>query len=263
MGQIYKFYSLHAESAPHNIRYIGVTAKDTVQQRFYGHKYCAMHDNKRHLPVHKWMYKHYEAGDDIKVTYITECDESQWEDMEKYLIKKYREEGHDLLNVDEGGRGVITKEKRNSSGTERSAKAHEKAVVLMDNGGKVIEICNSVKEACSKYNLSKTAVGNVLSGRSKTAGGYFITTKEIYESPDFNPVEFVRSKNSESKVGKFIYEFDLDGTLLNVYKGFAQIGYDYNCITRALKNKWNYKNHFWSRSPDFNIKDFRVRKELN
>lgn len=31
MGQIYKFYSLHAESAPHNIRYIGVTVKDTVQ----------------------------------------------------------------------------------------------------------------------------------------------------------------------------------------------------------------------------------------
>ena len=47
-----------------------------------------------------------------------------------------------------------------------------------------------------------------------------------------------------------------------IYKDNRELG-----RTKALddygKNKWNYKNHFWSRSPDFNIKDFRVRKELN
>ena len=41
-----------------NIRYVGVTTL-TVQKRFYGHKYCAKHDDKRGLPVHKWMYSHY------------------------------------------------------------------------------------------------------------------------------------------------------------------------------------------------------------
>lgn len=58
MSKIYKFYSLHAESDPQSIRYIGVTTKDTVQKRFYQHMYCARTESKRILPVHKWMWKH-------------------------------------------------------------------------------------------------------------------------------------------------------------------------------------------------------------
>lgn len=64
MEKVYKFYVLSTSTDIDNIRYVGVTTK-TVQQRFYGHKYCAMHPEKRGLPVHKWMYKHYQLGEDI------------------------------------------------------------------------------------------------------------------------------------------------------------------------------------------------------
>lgn len=57
-NKIYNFYTLSASSDKNNIRYVGVTVK-SVQERFYGHKYCALHSEKRGLPVHKWMWTHY------------------------------------------------------------------------------------------------------------------------------------------------------------------------------------------------------------
>lgn len=66
MERIYNFYVLSASSDIENVRYVGVTTK-TVQQRFYGHKYCANNEQKRGLPVHKWMYSHYQKGETIIV----------------------------------------------------------------------------------------------------------------------------------------------------------------------------------------------------
>lgn len=59
MQKIYTFYTLSTKSNSNDIRYVGVTTK-TIDQRMYHHKYCAKHPNKRNLPVHKWMFSHYE-----------------------------------------------------------------------------------------------------------------------------------------------------------------------------------------------------------
>ena len=110
--QIYRFYVLSASNDPDNYRYLGVTSRQTVKQRFYGHKYCAMHDNKRILPVHKWMYKHYQNNEEILVKEIHTCDKEIWKNEEKRLIKEYRDAGYDLLNIQEGGDGVVSKDMR-------------------------------------------------------------------------------------------------------------------------------------------------------
>lgn len=90
-----------------------------------------MHPEKRGLPVHKWMYSKYEKGLDIIVQEIDSCEEKDWQDREKYWISFYKNGGN-LLNISEGGQGVIPKDARTLSSLERSAKAHEKAITLLD-----------------------------------------------------------------------------------------------------------------------------------
>ena len=64
MEKQYYFYTLSTKSDIENIRYIGVTTR-TLKARFSQHKYCALHNEKRGLPVHKWMFKHYQLNDEI------------------------------------------------------------------------------------------------------------------------------------------------------------------------------------------------------
>lgn len=58
------------------------------------------------------MYSVYNKGGKIIPIKIAECSESEWENKEKALIKEYKEKGYRLLNIDEGGKGSITLEKR-------------------------------------------------------------------------------------------------------------------------------------------------------
>jgi hypothetical protein len=65
-SKIYNFYVLVSENDPENVRYVGVTTKK-VKERFNQHKYCAVHKDKRGLPVHKWMFSKYQKGENILV----------------------------------------------------------------------------------------------------------------------------------------------------------------------------------------------------
>lgn len=163
------------------------------------------------------MYSVYKKGGNIISTKIAECGEDDWEKMEQDLISQYSLT-HKLLNVDKGGAGVITKEKRNISGIQRSAEAHKKAIVLLDTKGILVDICDSVNTASKKYKLSRTSIGNVLSGRSKTCGGYYIILQDTYKSPDFNVKEFIDNINNSKRKQKTIYQFNLSGELINSFK---------------------------------------------
>jgi len=97
-----------------------------------------------------------------------------WEETEINLIKEYKNLGYDLLNVDSGGRGSITIEKRNKSGIQRSIKAHQVKVVQLSLKGEYIKTYDSIMFATKEMGLSsKSAIGNVLSGRSKTSCGFY------------------------------------------------------------------------------------------
>lgn len=255
MDKTYLFYALSASSKPEIVRYIGVTTK-TIEKRFYQHKYCALH--KRDLPVHKWMYSHMKNGDTILCKQIGQSSGSNWEQMEKDLIAQYREGGQ-LLNIDAGGKGIVTKEKRSKDSINRSIKGHFKKIALIDYFGNVVAICNSCTEASENFGISKTAIGNVLSGRSKTANNYYIITENLLKSPEFNPVEYVDSCNKEAKT-KLVFEFNLDGTLKNIYKSKNSVGIDKGTLNRAITNKWSFSNSFWALTRTIDVKEYKIRE---
>lgn len=132
----------------------------------------------------------YKNGGTILYTKIDECIEEEWEDRETSLINEYKEK-YNLLNIDKGGKGVVTSEKRSKSSMQRSIEGHYKKIVLFDKLGNVIDICESSIQAVEKYNLSKTAISNVLKGRSKTTGGYYIVYFDDYNSPNFDIQKFI------------------------------------------------------------------------
>lgn len=255
MDKTYLFYALSASSEPDVVRYIGVTTK-TIEKRFYQHKYCALH--KRDLPVHKWMYSHMSKGDTILCKQIGQSSDTGWEQIEKDLISQYKEGGR-LLNVDDGGKGIVTKEKRTKDSINRSIEGHFKKIALIDYFGNVIDICNSCSEAVQKFGISKTAIGNVLSGRSRTANGYYIVTNDTLKSPGFDPIKYVDNCNKESKI-KLVFEFNLDGTLKNIYKSKSSVGIDKGTLNRAIVNKWSFSNSFWALSRSINIKEYTIRE---
>lgn len=257
-NKIYQFYALSASDSPQEFRYVGVTSK-SINSRFSQHKYCATHSEKCGLPVHKWMSSIYKKGGTVLFTKIAECDEIEWEDKEIYLINEYQKK-YNLLNLDKGGRGVITSDKRSKSSLKRSAEGHYKKIVLFDKLGQNIHICNSVKEACAKYNIPRTSVGNVLSGRSKTSKGYYIVTYEEYTSPNFDIQKFIQSKTNSTKNNKLVYRYNLNGILLECFNSQQEVhnkyGFDPGCLRNAIKNKTIYKKSYWSNTNNININDF-------
>ena len=256
--KMYQFYALSASDSPQEYRYVGVTSK-SINIRFSQHKYCAKHPEKCGLPVHKWMASIYKKGGTILCTKIDECTEAEWENREIYLIDEYKKK-YNLLNLDKGGKGVITSEKRSKSSLQRNAEGHYKKIVLFDKLGKNIHICNSVKEACETYNIPKTAVGNVLSGRSKTSKGYYIVTYEDYMSPEFNINKYIQNKTDSTKINKLVYRYDLNGNFLECFNSQQEIkrkyGFDDGAIRRAIKNKTIYKESYWTNTNTINIIDF-------
>ena len=259
MEKIYHFYVLSSTDFPNEIRYVGVTMQ-TVEQRFYKHKYCAVHPEKRGLPVHKWMWSKYEKGLDVIVKEVDTCGEKDWEDREKYWISKYREGGK-LLNISEGGSGVIPKEARSKDSIQRSSEGHYKQITLLDIYGNVIEHCPSVKYACEKYGIAKTAVGNVLSGRSKTTKGFYIVETEKFNNIDFNVKNFIQSLNDKTSRKKIIYKYDLNGNLLEALPSIAEYykkyKYDREAIERAIKNKRPYKDMYWSTTNTLDLSEYK------
>lgn len=259
MEKKFKFYVLSSTDEPDLIRYVGVTQKESVQQRFYGHKYCATHPEKRGLPVHKWMWSKYEKGLDIIVKEIDSCLEKDWEDREKYWISYYNSGGK-LLNISEGGKGVIPKEARSKDSLKRSAERHYKQITLLDNKGNIIEHCPSEKYAVEKYNLSRTSLGNVLSGRSKSTGGYYVVLTETYNSPNFNISQFLQQINDSKKVKKSVYRYSLEGNLIEVQNSIQEYyklyKFDKGAVSRAINNKTIYKDSYWSYNTTININDY-------
>lgn len=268
--QIYRFYVLSASSDPENYRYVGVTSKKSVEQRFYGHKYCAMHEEKRVLPVHKWMYKHYEKGETILVKEIHSCDESVWENEEQRLIKEYKDAGYDLLNVQKGGAGVVTKEMRDADGITRSLVAHEKAIYAIDPKTMEIkyEFDSTIKAAKALKIKARTAIGNVLSGRTKTCNGYYWVYKEDWN----NGINKINTAPDKDKSLYKLYKFDFNGNFIKKYESLEEFMKFENianpsAVKKAAKEHCFYLGSFWSftENLDYNkcISKFYTIKEVD
>ena len=214
-----------------------------------------MHPEKRGLPVHKWMWSKYEKGLDILYKEIDSCSEDEWE----FYIKEYSKGGK-LMNLDKGGKGVITEEKRSNDSIERSKQGHYKSITLFDKDGKLIEKCPSVVYVEQKYGLLKTAIGNALNGRSKTCGGFYMFYTKDVESEDFDINVQISSKNNNAKAMKQVYRFDLNGNLIETFTHQQNVvkkyGYVKECIHVAIKNKRIYKNSYWSNEKNIDLEKY-------
>lgn len=249
MKKTFNFYILFSTRDETNIRYVGVTSR-TINQRFYGHKYCCMHLEKRALPVHKWMYSEIQNGFEIKYKQIDSCIESLWEEKEKYWIKYYQKLGFKLLNISEGGKGVITKEMRSKPSIQRSIDAHKKPILALDEDMKVKYKFNSIVEASNFFHKnSHSAIGNALSKTTKTkkSCGYFWVYKEDYDAGIIN---VDTSINGISKM-KHLYRFDLNGNFIKDYISINDFLRQENltngsAVTKAANNKTAYLDSFWS-----------------
>lgn len=244
----YLFYVLKSDISPNEIRYVGVTTT-SLARRFTQHRYCANHPEKRGLPVHKWMYSVYKKGGKINIEQIDQCFELEWEEKEKFLIQKYRDLGHDLLNVDEGGKGVITEEKRSKDSITRSAEKHRKPVTAYNLDGSKYRDFASLTEAANFCNGKINNIKSALSGNSKSACGYMWK----YKSDD----EFI-DKYEKEQIGTKIYQFDLEGKFIQEFESKKEVlkffNVDsYRALTKAIKNKTEYKKYFWSLDPTIDV----------
>lgn len=252
------FYRLSTSSDPTNYRYIGVTVT-TIKNRLAGHKYCAMHSEKRGLPVHKWMWKHYQLGETILIEQIFECEEPEWEYNEKRLIQEYRDAGYDLLNIDAGGRGVITKEKREKSSIQRSIEAHEIPIYAIDpNTMEIYKEFPSAVKAAEYFNLrSNTSITNVLNGWSKHCKGYYWVYKTDWDAG----TDKINYEPCFDKISNSIYRFDFNGNLIQKYKSGRELERvsevsNSKAAKDAIKTKKWYLNSFWSDKPTINISEY-------
>lgn len=254
----YLFYVLVSSDDLKNVRYVGVTSKKNVKERFAQHKYCAMHPEKRGLPVHKWMYSKYKKGLDIIVKQIDSCKESEWESREQYWTSYYKEKGYDLMNIDKGGRGVITKEKRSKSSIQRSIEGHNIPIIaLYKDSGKFYKEYKSSAEAAKALGLkSSTAITNVINGWTKSSKG-FIFVKKV----DYDPNKEYIWSNDHEKFCIKVYQFDLNGKMIKQWKSFKAVdklkGYSENGLRAAIRNKRVYHDCYWSLSPEIDISEFK------
>lgn len=164
--------------ATNEIRYVGVTTR-TIKERLYGHLYDARKGKQRH--VCKWIKSLLDNGLFPLIEQIDDVS-TDWEYWEQYYIKFYNETGGNrLTNIDKGGNGVVTKEKRDKSSLERCAEKHCKEIYQLDDELNIIKVWKSKREASYTLNINYSSIGNSQRYGGK-AGGYFWCLKSDYNS---------------------------------------------------------------------------------
>lgn len=158
------------------------------------------------------------------------------------------------MNLDKGGHGVITKEKRNKSSIQRSIEGHEIPIVALNMDGSFYKEFESAVKATQELGKKyHTNICNALTGWSKSAFGYIWVYKK-----DYDPTK--QYKYTRTKLGQYLYEFDHNGTLLKRWENKTKLdkvpGYSLNGVNFAINNKTLYHDHYWSHSENINIEEF-------
>lgn len=143
---------------------------------------------------------------------------------------------------------------RTISSIERSIKGHEKPIIALHKDGSIYKEFESTSKASKELGLkSNSSINNALKGRSKSAGGYIWIYKENY-NPN-NKYTYI-----SKKLGTPVYQFDINGLLLNVYPSKRFIdrleGWSLNGLNSAIRNKTLYHDTYWSESNSIDLDEF-------
>lgn len=161
-------YTLSASSDPNNIRYVGKTV-DPVNRRAV-HKYKASCDKcrGRKLPVYNWIRKLRKNGDSFVFSVIAKVTDDSWEEAEKFYIKYYRDLGHKLLNIEDGGNAY----KIRPHYVRRGSNSKKKVMMLDRNTKEHLATFDSVVDASKALGRSRHNIASAARGLRPTAFGY-------------------------------------------------------------------------------------------
>jgi hypothetical protein len=132
-----KIYGIFDSREPEHIRYIGKT-KFTLIKRLGQHISSSL-KYKRSGRKQDWIKQLIQEGirPEIKLLCITTNE--YWEDIERILIKQYKEDGHDLLNIHRGGKLNINEKPLNEYHTpsteEMAIRVEKRKQTMLYNGG--------------------------------------------------------------------------------------------------------------------------------
>jgi len=185
-------YGLFDPREPAHIRYVGKTVN--LKARINAHKGSASRGVKNH--VYNWVRKL--ANDGVNFTYkVLEVIPAGgcWEDRERYWIYYYRELGHGLTNIADGGGGcsgfVLSEERKEqikefmsnrklSDVHKRRIGAAHKGKSLDGSHRKKLSVShkNSEKAKEHVYNLIKANKGRQLTTSIQSSTGYKYVYKD-------------------------------------------------------------------------------------
>ncbi len=194
--KIYQIYGLYCPFTD-ELKYIGATSKK-LKRRLIEHIQRRTRENNKRCD---WLLSLGDTKPIIKPIDI--CDESNWEEKERYWIAKYREDGISLFNNSGGGKGPLgaryTKAYVPQPKDKVAKRMASMAITLAVSGKKSLpnsrgvttEIIQYTKDgifiaehkttssAARESGVKRTAITENLRGANKSAGGYVWRFKHL------------------------------------------------------------------------------------
>lgn len=178
----------------------------------------------------------------------------KWKEYEKFYIKKYINDGYDLVNYTDGGDGATF-----ANATSFKPGNGARKVVMLEKDGTYIKTFDMIKEAEDFIGIKTNGVMQVLIKRNKTCKGFLFIYEDEYKNMTGDDIiNFVNvSKHKEPKTNdgsfkeKIIYQYDLNGSFIREWRSLSlaarELGLDkismFWCTRKTNKSTGGY---FWS-----------------
>lgn len=193
-------YSIYKITSPSGKVYIGQSKQ--VKKRLYDYKWCDPKQAFLHNSLLKYGYKNHIQ--EIIIEGLT-FNEANIEEIK--LIKIYK----DLeisLNISDGG--------------QLSSYTRKRSVIKFNIDGILLQEYPSVKEAAESENLISSDIVHPLKNKNYYSNGFLWIYKDDYLK-GIIPIWKAKFEGKSTK-SKKIYQFDLNGILLNTYNSCEEAG---------------------------------------
>lgn len=158
MSYIYKITNIIT-----NKIYIGYTSQKNINRRFYQHKYEAFNtdEESNHSYLYQSMRKYGTENFIIEIVYEFDQILQNWEELEKYYIKKYNSIRPNGYNILQGGNKPPTKYGNENNKTKIKDEELPLLYQMLKNPK------NSYSQIAKKFNISVSQLYNINKGKSR------------------------------------------------------------------------------------------------
>lgn len=233
-----------------NVRYIGKANDPYVRFRHHLIKCRDKNTHKRN-----WINKL--KDDNLKpiLEILDEVPIDNWQKYEKMYIKKYLNDGCDLMNYTDGGDGATFANKTSYKKGEGG-----KRVVMLNKDGHYIKTFNMIKDAEEELGTICSVSGVIRKNQKTSKGFLFLLEDEYKKMNDFDIENYVNSKkeiqktsNKTSYTDVEIFQYDLEMNFIKKWKSLSEASKELKiskpAICHCAKGKskksagyiWSYK----------------------